>query len=200
MSATDTDGSGVDGAGRPRHTARNAAIVAGVVLVGLIALLATRGTFEPASSKKVGQAAPEFVGGTLDGGTFSMAQHRGEWVFVNFFATWCAPCRVEHPQLVEFAQQTKGEPVQVVSVAFDDQADKIRDFFAAQGGDWPVIANDTGRTALDYGITGVPETYVVAPSGLVVARISDGFTVQKANAIIDSLGGLEATTGTGAGA
>ena len=45
------------------------------------------GTFEPASSKKVGQAAPEFVGETLDGGTFSMAQHRGEWVFVNFFAT-----------------------------------------------------------------------------------------------------------------
>ena len=183
---------------RGGHTARNAAIVVGVVLVALIVLLATRGTFESASSKKVGQAAPEFTGETLEGGTFSLAQHRGEWVFVNFFATWCGPCRVEHPELVKFAQENSGKPVQVVSVAFDDQPQAIRDFFAAQGGDWPVIASDTGRTALDYGITGVPETYVVAPSGLIVARIADGFTVAKAQSVIDSLGGLEATTGTGA--
>lgn len=183
---------------RGGHTARNAAIVVGVVLVALIALLATRGTFESASSKKVGQAAPEFSGQTLDGDTFALSQHRGEWVFVNFFATWCGPCRVEHPELVTFARQNEGEPVQVVSVAFDDQPQAIRDFFAAEGGDWPVIASETGRTALDYGITGVPETYVVAPSGLIVARIADGFTVAKAQSIIDSLGGLEATTGTGA--
>lgn len=183
---------------RRGHTARNAAIVVGVVLVALIVLLATRGTFESASSKKVGQAAPEFTGETLDGETFTLSQHRGEWVFVNFFATWCGPCKVEHPELVTFDRQNQGQPVQVVSVAFDDQPQAIRDFFAAEGGEWPVIASATGRTALDYGITGVPETYVVAPSGLIVARIADGFTVAKAEAIIDSLGGLEATTGTAA--
>ncbi len=183
---------------RGGHTARNAAIVVGVVLVALIVLLATRGTFQSASSKKVGQAAPEFSGQTIDGDTFTLSQHRGEWVFVNFFATWCVPCKVEHPELVKFAQQTSGQPVKVVSVAFDDQAQAIRQFFAAQGGNWPVIPSDTGRIALDYGITGVPETYVVAPSGLIVARIADGFTVDKAQGIIDQLGGIEATTGAGA--
>ena len=74
--------------------ARNAAIVVGLVLVALIALLATRGTSKPISSQIVGQAAPDFSGTTLDGSTFRMANHRGEWVLVNFFATWCTPCRL----------------------------------------------------------------------------------------------------------
>jgi cytochrome c biogenesis protein CcmG/thiol:disulfide interchange protein DsbE len=184
--------------GRSRHTARNAAIVAGVVLVALIALLATRGTSEPVSSNKVGQAAPDVTGETLDGEAFRLSQHRGEWVLVNFFATWCVPCRIEHPELVRYAQEHADDDVQVVSVAFDDQADAIAEFFAEEGGDWPVLASETGRIALDYGVTGVPETYVVAPSGLIVARIDDGFTVDKMDAVIESLGGLEATTGAGA--
>ena len=142
---------------RGGHTARNAAIVVGVVLVALIVLLATRGTFQSASSKKVGQAAPEFSGQTIDGDTFTLSQHRGEWVFVNFFATWCVPCKVEHPELVKFAQQTSGQPVKVVSVAFDDQAQAIRQFFAAQGGNWPVIPSDTGRIALDLSLIHISE-------------------------------------------
>jgi cytochrome c biogenesis protein CcmG/thiol:disulfide interchange protein DsbE len=183
---------------RTRHTARNAATVVGVVLVALIALLATRGTSEPVSSKILGQAAPDFTGQTLDGETFSLSQHRGEWVLVNFFATWCVPCRVEHSELVRFAEERADDPVQVVSVAFDDQADAIGEFFAEEGGDWPVLPSETGSIALDFGVSQVPETYVVAPSGLVVARIDDGFTGAKIDAIIDSLGGVEATTGTGA--
>jgi len=182
---------------RKGNAARNAAIVVGVVLVALIAVLATRGSFESPSSKKIGQVAPELTGESLDGQPFSLAQHRGQWVMVNFFATWCAPCRVEHPQLVEYARQHPDD-VQIVSIAFDDQADNIREFFAREGGDWPVLAEGTGRTALDYGITGVPETYVVAPSGLIVARVADGFTVAKADAIIESLGGYDLGTGAGA--
>ena len=117
----------------------------------------------------MGQAAPPFSGETIDGSPFTLANHRGEWVLVNFFATWCVPCRLEHPELVKFANEHSGDPVQVVSVAYgNDQADTIRDFFAKQGGGWPVVPSDTGRVALDYGVTGVPETYIVAPSGLVV--------------------------------
>ena len=63
---------------RRGHAARNAAIVVGVVLVALIALLATRGAFESPSSKKIGQVAPELTGETLDGDPFSLAQHRGQ--------------------------------------------------------------------------------------------------------------------------
>jgi cytochrome c biogenesis protein CcmG/thiol:disulfide interchange protein DsbE len=182
---------------RPARTskvARNAAIVVGVVLVALIALLATRGTSEPVESRIVGQAAPEIVGQTLDGETFDISRHRGEWVLVNFFATWCTPCLVEHPELVAFSEQHAGQPVELVSVAFDDQADEIREFFAEEGGDWPVLPADTGRIALEYGVTGVPETYVVHPSGMVVGRV-EGATAASLNAIIDAQGGIEAATG-----
>ena len=142
----------------------------------------------------MGQAAPAFSGETTEGEQFNLAAHRGEWVLVNFFATWCGPCRIEHPELVKFAQEHEGDPVQVVSVAFSDQPDAIREFFAKQGGSWPVVASDTGGIALDYGVTGVPETYIVAPSGLVIDRL-EGVTADQLNQIIDSAGGMAVAEG-----
>ena len=178
--------------------ARNAAIVVGLVLIALIALLATRGTSTPISSQIVGQAAPDFSGTTLDGTTFRMANHRGEWVLVNFFATWCTPCRLEDPQIQQFVDSHKGEPVQVVSVAFSDDADSIREFWVKERNSWPVISTDTGLIALDYGVTKVPESYMVAPSGLVVAGFFGGVTADGLDKVISENGGM-AVAGTGTG-
>lgn len=201
MSVTDESApSGPDGStpasasGRPRHTARNAAIVVGVVMVALIVLLATRSTREEATSKIVGQAAPPVSGVTLDGTQFSLSEHRGEWVLVNFFATWCGPCRVEHPELVKFVAEHQGDPVQVVSVASDDQSDAIRQFFAENGGGWPVIPSDTENVAVAYGVRKVPETYLIAPSGQVVS-VFFGVTQQQLDATIEAAGGMAATSG-----
>jgi len=154
--------------------ARNAAIVVGVVLVALIALLATRGTSTPISSQIVGQAAP------------------------NFFATWCTPCRLEDPQIQQFIDSHEGDPVQVVSVAFSDDADSIRDYWVKERNTWPVISNDTGLIALDYGVTKVPESYMVAPSGLVVAGFFGGVTAAGLDKVITENGGM-AVAGTGTG-
>ena len=181
--------------GRSR-LARNAAIVVGLVMVALIVLLATRGTSKPISSRIVGQAAPDFTGSTLDGSTFRMSNHRGEWVLVNFFATWCTPCRLEDPQIQQFVESHRTDPVQVVSVAFSDDADSIRDYWVKERNTWPVIANDTGLIALDYGVTKVPESYMVAPSGLVVAGFFGGVTADGLDAVIAENGGM-AVAGTG---
>ena len=170
--------------------ARNAAIVVGLVLVALIALLATRGTSKPISSQIVGQAAPDFAGETLDGSTFRMANHRGEWVLVNYFATWCTPCRLEDPQIQQFVDSHKGDPVEVVSVAFSDDADYIREYWAKERNTWPVISNNTGLIALDYGVTKVPESYMVAPSGLVVAGFFGGVTANGLDKVIADNGGM----------
>jgi cytochrome c biogenesis protein CcmG/thiol:disulfide interchange protein DsbE len=178
--------------------ARNAAIVVGVVLVALIALLAPRGTSTPISSQIVGQAAPDFTGVELDGSTFRMANQRGQWVLVNFFATWCTPCRLEDPQIQQFIDSHEGEPVQVVSVAFSDDADSIRDYWVKERNTWPVISSDTGLIALDYGVTKVPESYMVAPSGLVVAGFFGGVTAAGLDKVINENGGMAvAATGTG---
>lgn len=180
--------------GRRRHTARNGAIAVGIVMVALIALLAARGTNQPLSSKIVGQAAPTFTGDTVQGQQFNLASHRGEWVLVNFFATWCVPCQLEHPELVQFEKEHASDPVQVVSVAFSDQSDAIKTFFAQKGGTWPVVTSDDGSIALSYGVTGVPETYIVAPSGLVIGRL-EGVTAAELDQIIDSAGGMAAADG-----
>ncbi|SVB87235.1 uncharacterized protein METZ01_LOCUS240089, partial [marine metagenome] len=100
---------------------------------------------------------------------------RGRWVVVNFFSTTCVPCVREHPELVAFADAHRAvDDVRVVSVAFDDRASAVEAFFRERGGDWPVLAATTGRIAVDWGVVAVPESYLVAPSGYVAAKVAGG--------------------------
>jgi len=180
---TDADGDAVelDAADAPRRvrTALVVSVVLAVLAVGFVAVLATRepATNRVADSPILGEAAPELDGETLDGGSFDIADHEGQWVVVNFFATWCVPCRQEHPELVRFAEASgdEGDPV-LVSVVYDDDPDDTRDYFAENGGEWPVVLDPEGSIALDYAVSGVPETYLVAPDGMVVSKLTGGVT------------------------
>jgi cytochrome c biogenesis protein CcmG/thiol:disulfide interchange protein DsbE len=177
-------------AGGPR-AARNAAVVVGIVLVLFIALLATRKSADErvGANQMLGKAMPHVSGTTMDGEQLDLDKFRGKWVVVNFFATWCVPCQQEHPELVKFsnAHAAKGDAV-VVSIAFNDQPSALKAFFARAGGDWPVIVSDDGRAAIDFGVTGVPESFIVAPSQLVVDHFN-GVTQAELDATIDRLGG-----------
>lgn len=175
---------------RPRRTAVWVVLPIAVALVLLIVLLATG---EPASqrasnSTAVGRIAPITEGEDLDGAWFDIDDHRGQWVVVNFFSTTCVPCIVEHPELVDFAEtrERTGDAI-VVSVAFDDSATNVRQFFEDNGGDWAVITGETGSIAVDYGVTAVPESYLVAPSGVVAAKLIGGVTAADLDTRIDTL-------------
>lgn len=160
-----------------------------IVLSLLVILLATR---EPASDRAVnfelrGEIAPLIEGEGLDGAWFDIDDHGSQWVIVNFFSTTCVPCIREHPELIEFeARHAPINDVVVVSVAFDDSARNIRDFFAEFGGDWPVISAGTGSIAVSYGVVAVPETYLVAPGGVIVDRILGGVTADQLDTLIDA--------------
>ena len=103
---------------------------------------------------------------------------------VNFFATWCTPCIVEHPELVAFSEQHAASgDAQVISIAYDTEPQALRDFFASKGGDWPVVVPDDAQLALEFGVTGVPESFVVSPYGQVVAHFT-GVTADGLNQVI----------------
>jgi cytochrome c biogenesis protein CcmG, thiol:disulfide interchange protein DsbE len=138
--------------------------------------------------------APALTGETLDGGSFDIDDHRGRWVLVNFFATWCQPCVQEHPELVRFeeAHAATGDAA-VVSVVYDESdLGRVRDFFVERGGDWPVLS-DGLLPAVDYGVVKVPESYLVAPNGVVVQKYTGGVTQDMIDGDIDAL--TEAASG-----
>lgn len=168
---------------KKRSHARWISIAVLIVLVFLVGVLATR----PAADSKtpasplVGQPAPVVAGTALDGRTVDIASLRGRYVVVNFFATWCGPCRQEHPEIVAFAKQHVGptDPT-VVAVAYDQSdLNAARSFFAQNGGTWPVLPDNKGHISIDYGVRGLPETYVIDPNGNIAAHVSGGVTLAK---------------------
>ena len=144
---------------------------------GLVVILATRpaASTRAAESPLVGRPAPEVIAGTVDGAAFRLSGERGRWVLVNFFATWWVPRRTEHPELVRFARRHAAVgDLSVVGIVYDDTVEAVRAFRDKEGGDWPMLLDPKGKIAVDFGVAGVPESYLIAPSGVIAARIVGG--------------------------
>lgn len=160
---------------RSRHTARNAALAVGVVLALFVGVLATR---EPAQNtvavtQLAGKQAPPIEAETVQGGEqVRLADFRGQYVLVNFFASWCIPCQREHDELIRFTERhdARGD-AKVLAVVFSDEPANAKAFFERRGGDWPVVVDPQGQVALDYGVRGPPESFLVDRDGFVLTRI-----------------------------
>ncbi|MGD9704227.1 MAG: TlpA family protein disulfide reductase [Acidimicrobiia bacterium] len=158
--------------GRPRRLAPFVALAAAGVFAIFFVILAgsdTRTNQSDPDTPLLGKAAPLIVGDTLDGGTFDLSRRRGSWVVLNFFQSSCAPCKAEHPELVQFAADQAGlaDGAELVTVVWRDNAAAVQAFFDENGGgDWPVVLDDAG-VAVAYGVAKVPETWIVDPAGRI---------------------------------
>lgn len=149
-----------------------------LAILPLAALLALGGLFYFYALKRdpqvqpqalVGKSAPDLSLPTLKDGkpvAIRAAAAEGAMV-VNFFASWCAPCEIEHPVLMGM----KGRGVRIVGVAYKDAPPNSQAFLARLGNPFgEVLVDRDGRAGVEFGVTGVPETYVVARDGKVLAK------------------------------
>jgi cytochrome c biogenesis protein CcmG/thiol:disulfide interchange protein DsbE len=161
-------------AAKPSHTAAYIAVAVGVVVAVLVYVLATRPSAEAALARSplLGRPAPGLRGTAIDGTKVDLAALHGRYVLVNFFASWCVPCLEEHPELVRFsARHAQAGDAQVIGVIFDDTAANGRAFMAKHGGDWPLLDDPGGEVALDFGVRGPPESFLIDPNGFVIGKI-----------------------------
>ena len=170
-------------------TALGVAVVLAVLVV--VFAQAKSGTHDTAKTPLLDQPAPAVRATTIDGKTFDLSQRKGSWVVLNFFGTWCPPCVQEHPELLRFAtaQAQQADGAELVTVVNNDTVQNVRDFFAQNGGDWPALQDPNGEVYVSFGVSKVPETWIIDPNGDVRFRSIATVTADGLATVLNQLKG-----------
>lgn len=163
---------------RPRVVLWSAVAVAAIVAAFIAVLASSKPANTEAASPLIGKPAPVIDGPALGGrGQVTLAQFGGKWVLVNFAASWCIPCRQETSQLQQFSQQNAASAV-VLEVAYDpSDLSNLAAYLKSVRAAWPAV-NDSEANSV-YGVSDIPESYLVDPQGTVVAKYFGGITAKE---------------------
>jgi cytochrome c biogenesis protein CcmG/thiol:disulfide interchange protein DsbE len=169
------------------------AMAIALVAAGLFFVLAgaDAGESESADTPLINRPAPDALGEHANGSEFDLARRKGSWVVLNFFDPECVPCVEEHPELFAFdeRERQRNDGAELITVVFRDDRDGVAEFFDDNGGAWPVVYDDSGSIAAGFGVTLVPETWIIDPNGFVRWRTISTVTAEQLGRLIDELSG-----------
>jgi cytochrome c biogenesis protein CcmG/thiol:disulfide interchange protein DsbE len=176
------------------------ALIATLCATPLIALFAYGFTRDPGEipSPMPGREAPRFALEVFApgepplaravGDTIRLADQAGKVVVLNFWASWCLACRDEHTTLSETARSYANAPAQFIGVLYNDRAPSGIEWIRDMGGQsYPSIIDDESRVAIDYGLYGVPETFIIDPGGRIAYKHMGPIPERVLRSWIDSL-------------
>jgi peroxiredoxin len=119
-------------------------------------------------------AAPNFTLRDLQGRDVSLEDLKGQVVFLNFWATWCPPCRNEMPSMEKLYRRMEGRNFAMLAVDLQESEEQVRRFVDTAGYSFPVLLDSSGRTGAAYQVSGIPTTYIIDKQGNVLARVVGG--------------------------
>jgi len=143
------------------------------------------GAFLGPGAPEVGQPAPDFQLPRLDGrGTIRLSELRGRPVVVNFWASWCNPCRQEFPLLRAARAKHRRAGLEVIGISYRDIPSDARAFARSENATWPLARDPGGAVAAGYGVRAIPQTFFIRRDGIVAARV---FGLTSARDLEDTL-------------
>jgi DsbE subfamily thiol:disulfide oxidoreductase len=161
----------------PRHLAPTRHATIRAIHARLLALLAVTLLFAACGGSgggaarpqaKVDEPAPPIVGTAIDGSKIDLSAYKGKPVIVNFWASWCVPCREEFPLLQQkLAELGPTDGLEILGVLYKDEPELAQKFLADFGAAWPTVTDPDGAIAADYRVVAPPQTYFIDKDGVI---------------------------------
>ncbi|QPJ64170.1 MAG: TlpA family protein disulfide reductase [Candidatus Nitrohelix vancouverensis] len=141
-------------------------------IVSIVCALIFTLTCSVASAQEQDMIAPEFSLNSLDGRTISLEQYRGKYLLINFWATWCGPCRMEMPSLERLHQRFKNKGFEVLAISNDMfGARVVKPYIEANKLSFTVLLDQKMTVSSQYGVVSLPTTYLIDPQGKIIGAL-----------------------------
>jgi cytochrome c biogenesis protein CcmG, thiol:disulfide interchange protein DsbE len=170
----------------PKRRANPLFIAVLMLLPLLVVVLLGMALIEANQAQLNSGVAPDFTLTTYDGETFTLSEHRGKVVLINFWASWCVPCEAEADDLNAIYNEYKDRGLVMIGVGYNDTETNARRFMERFDMRYPA-AHDRGDVSRDYRVRGVPETFIIDKNGVIRQAILSEVTAQRLRTLLDPL-------------